>query len=280
MPEINHGAVGGDGAGPRLAYSQSGCGPDVVLVHGALVDRREMLLSLAPMLAERFRVTAFDRPGHGRSEVAGVTGSPWDQAAQLHAGCRALGLERPVLVGHSFGGAVALAYAQQFPDDLSGVLALAPICFPELRLEHLIFGPRAGPFMGALAARAAGATTDRLVLPTLWRAMFLPQPMPLRYAELFPFEAAAAPERTRHEGQDAALLNVGLARTAWGALTCRTRVHILAGDRDIVVNNRLHGAVMAALLPEGRFEELPGLGHMLHHFAQAPVADAVAELAA
>jgi pimeloyl-ACP methyl ester carboxylesterase len=57
-------------------------------------------------------------------------------------------------------------------------------------------------------------------------------------------------------------------------------VRIFGGERDMVVNNTLHGRVLARILPDGHFETLPGLGHMVHHFAQAPIVDAVRRLAA
>jgi pimeloyl-ACP methyl ester carboxylesterase len=280
MPEIAHDIVAPAGPFPALAYSQAGRGPDVVLIHGSLVSRQDMLLGPASRLAEQFRVTAFDRPGHGESGRYGPTGSPWRQAREAHAACRALGLERPVIVGHSFGGAVALAYGQQFPEHTGGVLALAPICLPELRLEHLLFGPRALPGIGLLLTEALSRTLDPVLLPVLWRAMFLPQEVPDRYQALFPFPQAGAPSRTRADGEDAALLNAGLALTALNAFRCEIPVRVLAGDRDMVVNNRLHGAALAALLSDGGYAELPGLGHMLHHFAQDRIAETVAELAA
>ncbi|MEY8838497.1 alpha/beta fold hydrolase, partial [Cribrihabitans sp. XS_ASV171] len=89
-----------------------GAGPDVVLIHGSSGNARDMTFDLAPRLAERYRVIAFDRPGLGftdRLHEAGATIS--EQAALLSRAAVALGAERPVVVGHSYGGAVALAWA-------------------------------------------------------------------------------------------------------------------------------------------------------------------------
>src|SRR4051812_40833398 len=171
--------------GTAIAFSQSGAGRDVLLIHGALVTREDMVLSLASALEGEFRVTAVDRPGHGDSTRRGWTGSPWRQAEALYEASHRMKLERPIVIGHSHGGAVALAYALQFPGDLAGVVVLAPIAFPEHRLEHVLFAPRGlwptGPGLNQLAS----PTIDRLLLPLLWRAMFMPQEVPPRYAAVF-----------------------------------------------------------------------------------------------
>ncbi len=264
--------------GATIAFSQSGAGPDVLLIHGALVTREDMVLSLASVLEGEFCVTAVDRPGHGDSTRAGWTGSPWRQAAALREASRRTKLQRPIVIGHSHGGAVALAYALQFPRDVGGVLALAPIAFPELRLEHLVFAPRGLWPMGPAFNGLASPALDRLLLPLLWRAMFMPQQVPSRYAAVFPFAKAGRVAQMEAEGEDSLQLNLGLVRSAMSYGACDVPIRIFGGDRDLVVNNALHGRLAAALLPRGHYQNLPGLGHMLHHFAQAPIAQAVRDL--
>lgn len=99
------------GGGVGLAHAQVGRGKDVVLIHGAMTCLDDMALALFSSLQDEFRVTAFDRPGHGRNPATTLTGTPWRQAEAIHHAAQALALNRPVVVGHSFGRAVALAYA-------------------------------------------------------------------------------------------------------------------------------------------------------------------------
>jgi pimeloyl-ACP methyl ester carboxylesterase len=261
-----------------LAHAQVGHGKDVVLIHGAMTCLDDMALALFSTLQDEFRVTAFDRPGHGRNPATTLTGTPWRQAEAVRRAAQALGLNPPVVVGHSFGGAVALAYALRYPDACAGVVALAPIAFPEGRLEHLLFGPRAG--LGPLGfwSRTLGAMVDPILLPLLWRAMFLPQAMPARFAKAFPFALAGRPAQTWAEGQDAVLLAPGLAWNAAGYAACSTPIHIFAGDRDPVVNPAVHAARAVRALPNARLTTLPGLGHMIHHFAQPAIAQAIRDL--
>jgi len=268
--------IQGPGADARLAFEQSGQGPDVLLIHGALTTAVDMTLALTPALAG-LRVTAVDRPGHGRSPPSSGIETPWRQAERIHDLVVELGLDRPVVVGHSFGGAVALAYAIRYPAETSGAVLLAPIVFPEIRMEHGLFAPRALP-LGRLWNRTLGVGFDGLVLPLIWRAMFLPQVMPQAFRDRFPFDQAAARASLEAEGGDALAINRGLGRILLEAPACRTPVRIFAGAADPVVNNALHGLRLSGMLPDAAFRWLPGLRHMIHHFAQAPIAAAVRDL--
>ena len=261
--------------GRSIAYAETGAGPDLVVIHGTLMTLEDMWLGPVPALAEHFRVVAVDRPGHGDSaRLRGTDASPWRQAELIHEAVRSLGLRRPVILGHSYGGAVALAYGMLHPEAVSGVVALAPVCFPELRLEQILFGPRAAPLAGPLLSDAFGASADPALLPLLWNAMFLPQTMPRAFAEAFPFGFAGRPAQIVAEAEDALSLWAALSRSAAAYATCRVPVRILAGVADIVVNPMLHGALAASLIPGARFTPLPGVGHMLHHVRGDAVVEA------
>src|SRR5687768_12213642 len=135
-------------SGVRLAYADIGKGAPVFLIHGALTGLDDLLLALGDRLPDQVRLIAVDRPGYGGSEGGWETASIWTQAALLRGLAQALDAVRPVLVGHSLGGSVAMAWALQAPETVKGVVALAPLAFPEARLEHLLFGPRAAPLVG------------------------------------------------------------------------------------------------------------------------------------
>ena len=265
--------------GRRIAYLQGGSGPDIVLVHGTLTTADDMVRGPMPALARGCRCTAFDRPGHGWSDHRrGADASLWSQMEVLRGAVRALGLARPVICGHSFGGAVALAYAMAHPDEIAGAVALAPICFPEPRLEQVLLGPRALPVAGDQLSRVLRATLDPVMLPALWRAMFLPQPMPETFRQCFPFERAGSPDQLVSEAENAAALWPDLARSAWGYAGCSAPGRILSGTADVVVNGFMHAGAAAALIPRSRIDWLPGVGHMLHHARPDAVVDAVASL--
>lgn len=267
------------GAGLQLGFAESGKGPPVVLLHGTLTALDDMMIGLAGHLENRRRVIAFDRPGFGRSTVrrlrdAGI----WRQAEGLLQACDQLGLESPLLVGHSFGASVALAMAMMRPGRVGGVVALAPLVRPEPRLEHVLFGPRASVVGGDWLGWASGLTTDRALLPSLWRAMYLPQVMPEIVERTFPFALAGRSASSIRVGEDAVAALPDLARLVAEAPTCPTPVRILGGDRDAVVHNGSNGRMLAAIMPNAEFIDLPGMGHMAHHFAGERIAAVVGDL--
>ena len=164
------------------------------------------------------------------------------------------------------------------PDRIGGVVALAPLVLPEVRLEHLLFGPRSVPGPGDLLAATARASSDRLLFPSLWRAMFLPEAMPQRMRDAFPFALAAKPAAVTRVAEDAMAANPDLLRLIASAAGCRVPVRILGGDRDLVVRNGAHGKILAALMPNAAYADLPGMGHMIHHFAAQQVLAAVEDI--
>jgi pimeloyl-ACP methyl ester carboxylesterase len=249
-----------------IAWAEAGTGPDLVAIHGTLMCLEDLWLGPVPALAEHFRVVAVDRPGHGFSlRPRGSAADLWDQAARIREAVRRLGLRRPVILGHSFGAAVALAYGMLHPDEIAGVVAVAPICFPEPRLEQVLFGPRALPLGGDLLSGMLSAGSDKALLPLLWNAMFFPRTMPEGFARAFPFDLAARPAQITAEGEDAGWLWPGLARSVLGYGSLRAPVRLLGGGADLVVNTFVHGQRAARMIPAAEIEILPEAGHMLHH---------------
>lgn len=259
-----------------IAYAEVGAGERVVvLVHGVLTALDDMLLALAGPLAD-CRVIAFDRPGFGHSRRrAAADAGVMRQAQSLNRALDHLDVETCVLLGHSFGGPVALAMAMAAPGRTLGVVSLAPLVTPEPRLEHLLFGPRGAPILGGWLSGWAHAGLDQRLLPLLWRCMFLPQPMPHAVEARFPFALAGEAGATMRVGEDSLAVGLDLVRLLIGAPGFDRPLHVLGGSADLVVNNLLHGQVLAALAPRGRFTLLPGVGHMIHHAAPAAVGDAV-----
>ena len=113
-------------------YQQMGQGADVVLLHGLFASLAFWYFSVMPGLAKSFRVTAYDLRGHGYTDIpnAGYTSS--DMANDLHALLDHLQIERAHLVGHSFGGAVALQYTLIHPERVHS-LTLADAWVPGLQ---------------------------------------------------------------------------------------------------------------------------------------------------
>ena len=107
--------------GVMLNYEQTGNGPNVVMVHGLGTNLAFWYLKSAALMRHEFRVTVYDLRGHGRSErpPSGYTAST--MAEDLQALLDGLAVERPHLVGHSFGGVIALEFALRAPARLASL---------------------------------------------------------------------------------------------------------------------------------------------------------------
>lgn len=266
--------------GQPLAYVEEGEGPAVVLIHGALTALDDMVLALSERLRPRHRVIAIDRPGFGHSGRDRLSGAGvLRQAAIVAEGLDRIGVERPVIVGHSFGGTVAVAMAALRPET-AGVVALAPLAVPEWRLEHWLFAPRAWPGLGPTATSFAHAVWDPAMLPVLWRGMFLPQPRPEQVERDFPFALAGSARATLWVGEDCLAAGPDLLALLPMTRALSAPLEVLGGDADIVVNNALHGRLLASLAPKGRYTSLPGIGHMIHHAAPDQVVAAIDRVSA
>ncbi len=101
--------------GIRIHYLRAGQGPDVVMIHGLAANMAFWYLGIARRLTAAFRVTLYDLRGHGYSEAPPTGYTSADMAEDLDALLDHLDIEQAHLVGHSFGGTVALHYATLAP---------------------------------------------------------------------------------------------------------------------------------------------------------------------
>jgi pimeloyl-ACP methyl ester carboxylesterase len=122
--------------GVRLHYVEAGEGPPIVLLHGNASMLNDLALSIVRPLSERHRVIAFDRPGFGYSDrPKSRVWTPEVQAALFHDAFRALGIDRPVVYGHSFGAVVTMAFALMYPAETRGVVLASGYYYPTRRLD-------------------------------------------------------------------------------------------------------------------------------------------------
>jgi pimeloyl-ACP methyl ester carboxylesterase len=111
-------------SGVKLHYQQIGEGPDLVMIHGITGNLAVWHLQIVPALADHFRTLTYDLRGHGHSDVPPAGYSPDQMASDLLELLDVLEIERPVLVGHSYGADVALYAAAREPDRVDQVIAI------------------------------------------------------------------------------------------------------------------------------------------------------------
>jgi pimeloyl-ACP methyl ester carboxylesterase len=107
--------------GIGINYQQAGVGPDLVLVHGLAANLAFWYIRILPFLIREFRVTVYDLRGHGFSDMPHSKYTSADMAKDLGGLLGQLGIDQAHLVGHSFGGLVALHFAVLFPKRVSSL---------------------------------------------------------------------------------------------------------------------------------------------------------------
>lgn len=253
----------------------------VVLLHGAACNLEDMHLALGEGLAARYRVILVDRPGLGWSERRPREGSsPADQAAVLRQVLDQLGAERTILVGHSWGGALALTFALDYPQRVAGLVLVAPPVHPWLPLATWIYSGLVLPVVGRILAHTLALPFGALVIGLGFRGAFYPQPPPRRYLQRAAALLVLRPAAFLANAADIGHLEAFLKRQGPRYATLSTPTILLAGDRDMIVSPLHHSIELAAAVPHAKLEVLPGFGHMLHHSAADRVIAAVEELVA
>jgi pimeloyl-ACP methyl ester carboxylesterase len=106
-----------------ISYSDTGKGTAIVLLHGFL-ENQSMWDNYIPTFSKKNRVITIDLLGHGETECLGYVHSMEDNADAVHAVLAELRIRKALLVGHSMGGYVALAFAELYPENVKGLVLL------------------------------------------------------------------------------------------------------------------------------------------------------------
>jgi pimeloyl-ACP methyl ester carboxylesterase len=254
-------------------------GPPVLMIHGASANAREFSWTLAPRLVGDARVLMADRPGHGYSERFEGAHRLEMQAAQMAGVLDQMAPgEKAVIVGHSFGGAVALRLALDRPDLVQGLVLIAPV-------THDWGGGGQAWYTGLAAAPMVGPMFTQLV-PTVGpqqvRAgidgVFNPAPAPEGYFENSAIGLLFRPPNFRANAQDVQALQAELGAQSLRYPELQVPITVFSGSQDTVISPKLHVGALKKQVPVD-LVILPDEGHMPHHAHGPDVADAIRRLA-
>lgn len=265
-----------DVGGTRVHAVVLGAGPDLVLMHGASGNTRDMTFSLAPRLDERYRVIVFDRPGLGYTERLNSKGATLiQQATLLRAAAQQLGANKPIIMGQSYGGAVALAWAAHFPDDVAALIPVAAASNTWDTGLGLFYEVTSSVLGQALVVPLITAFVPQSAVKSSVEAVFAPQDAPKGYSEKI-----GAPLTLRrvslsaNANQRAGLLGeIKELVPLYGQITAPTE--IVHGTADTTVGLEIHSEKLVQQISGAVLTRLPGIGHMVHHVAEDEVVAAI-----
>lgn len=253
-----------------------GQGPDLVLIHGASGNLRDFTFSLAPRLAQHYRVIVLDRPGLGYTDRLGPGGATLIQQAELLSrAATQLGATRPVVMGQSYGGAVALAWAVHFPDRLS---ALVPVAAPSHPWETPLdpfYRVTSHPLGRALVVPLLTAFVSEARVARAIEAVFDPQSAPEGYGDHIGAPLTLRRASLRENALQRANILSEIKDLSQHYEQISVPTEILHGSEDTTVWPDLHSGNLARRIPGAHLTLLPGIGHMPQHVAQDAIVAAI-----
>jgi pimeloyl-ACP methyl ester carboxylesterase len=253
-----------DVAGGRLHYTDTGSGPAIVMIHGLAGQLRNFSYILPDHLIDSHRVIAVDRPGSGYSTAtAGTTPGLIAQAAMVAELIVALGLDQPLVVGHSLGGAVALALALDRPELVRALALIAPLTQVQTNVPDVFRGLAMVPQSARLLfAQTIGTPLSKLAARQTLAVVFAPEIPPADFGIRGGGLLSQRPSAIAAASADLFGANADLEQMVPRYAALRVPTSILFGRQDAILDPGLHGHRTAAVIPGAKIDTIKG-GHML-----------------
>jgi pimeloyl-ACP methyl ester carboxylesterase len=267
--------------GVRLHYVERGNGRPLVLLHGngSMIQDFESS-GLIDLAAENYRVIVFDRPGFGHSlRPRNVVWTPEAQADLFKKAFDRLGVQRAIVLGHSWGASIAIALAIRHPSFVEALVLASGYYFPTVRADAVASLLPAMPGLGDIISYTISPVLSRLMWPAMLRKVFGPQSVPGKFAG-FPKELAVRPSQLRASAVESTLMIPAASASSkiYGELDMPTIIIAGEDDRLIDINEqsvRLHGEVR-----QSKLHRIAGAGHMIQQSATPDLMAAIDEAAA
>jgi pimeloyl-ACP methyl ester carboxylesterase len=243
-------------------------GPPVVMIHGASSNLQTMRQPLGEMLAFHHRVILIDRPGHGWSTRARLQDStPAIQGKMIDAALEKLGVDRAIVVVHSWSGALGLRMALDYPARVAGLVMLAPVAYPWPGgvgwYNKLVTTPVIGPLLAYTITLPLGYF---LTGPGA-RGVFLPQIMPDGFVDDTATLLLLRPREFLANARDLVTLKAAVNEQTPRYTDIKVPTVIITGDLDKTVSTSRHSRPFAAAVQGAKLIVLPDVGHMVQNAA-------------
>lgn len=258
--------VEANGVSSRVA--EWGAGPPILLIHGASSTLSVFEPTVAPLLSSTYRLVAYDRPGMGLSKERPANADTLKVQADVAAGViQAMNMDRPIVVGHSFGGAVALRLALDHPEAVSGLVLIGAPAYEWPGGVAWHYHASAAPVFGPIFNHVITRPFVRGAIRSGVEGLFAPQDPPPNYIEATNTRLAITPGALEANAKDVRALKAELIAQSPRYPDIDQPVGILVGQDDGVVSYEIHSRQLVETLPNARIEALEGVGHAPHEIA-------------
>ncbi|MEO0990573.1 MAG: alpha/beta hydrolase, partial [Pseudomonadota bacterium] len=192
----------------------------------------------------------------------------------------ALGAEKPIVFGHSYGGAVALAWALENPGDISGLVVVSGVSNPWPGSLNPIYPVNASPLGAVTVVPIATAFRTEAAVNTALNAIFAPQSPPDGYADTLGVGLSTRRESLRANARQITRLKADVTEMAPFYPGISVPTEIVHGTADTIVPLAVHAEPLSRQIPGARLTPLEGIGHMPHRVAERDVIAAIDRAAA
>lgn len=251
--------------GSRIHYLDEGSGPPILFIHGLAGQMRNFTHSLLERLKNDYRVVILDRPGSGYStrppHASATIGA---QAATISRFAEALGLKQPLVVGHSLGGAIALALAMNHPEQVNRLALIAPVTRRPDKVPAVFKGLAiASPLVRRLVAWTVAVPLSIKNRDAALGSLFGPQPVTRDFATKGGGLLFLRPKNFIGASCDLVAPREDLEAMQERYAGLKIPVGVLYGTDDGILETTAHCEALASKLPGADFELIEGGGHMI-----------------
>ncbi|MDF1855472.1 alpha/beta hydrolase [Pseudooceanicola sp.] len=248
----------------KVHFLTCGSGPDIVMIHGLGGQMGNFDTGLADDLARDHRVTLIDRPGMGYSErKPGTASNVLTHAQLIEEVIEALEIERPLIVGHSLGGAIALGMALRGRVKMRGLALLSPMTLPVEDISDAFAGLNITSNWLRVFLGWTFAVPTMVRRPEPVRELiFGPEAIPANYLTQGGGLLSLRPKQFIESSRDMvhAVDDMPTMVRQYAKMTLPIR--ILYGQQDRILDPEYHGASLVARYPQIGLELIDG-GHMI-----------------
>lgn len=246
----------------HIPASPSATLPPIVFIHGASGNLRDQETAFRRLLEGKAELLFVDRPGHGYSERGGPENAfPKGQAKAIADLMEIKGIDRAIIVGHSFGGAIAASFALYHPEKTIGLLFLSPATHPWPGGVDWYYRISASPVVGWWFTRLISLPAGLWLIDKATRSVFSPNLRRERYMEEGAPALVLRPDNFRNNAIDVANLHDYVSRIAPHYPKINAPTVIITGDSDPIVLEEIHSQGLSRDIAGAELVKIHGLGH-------------------
>ncbi|MEM1378475.1 MAG: alpha/beta hydrolase [Pseudomonadota bacterium] len=240
--------------------------PPIVFLHGASGNLNDQRMIYEPLLKDRARLIFVDRPGHGYSHRGPDTNAyPDGQAATIAALLEDLNIERAIMVGHSFGGAITVSFALNHPDKTAGTVFLSPVSHPWPGGINWYYDLTAIPVVGWIFSEVLALPAGLSRIDGGTECVFAPNQPTEDYAKRMGAKLVLRPYHFRNNAIDVANLYDYVVDTSPRYSEIKSPSVIITGNRDTIVLPSVHSKGLERDLEDAKLIWIENLGHKPDH---------------